>query len=72
MNILVPGFFPAGQNRKVLSPDRVATIMTKTPMARFGEAHELIGAALLLASGAGSFIMGTELVVDGGFDAMTI
>ena len=72
VNILVPGFFPAEQNRKVLSPDRVATILAKTPMARFGEAHELIGAALLLASDAGSFITGTELVVDGGFDAMTI
>jgi len=72
VNILVPGFFPAEQNRKVLSPDRVATIMAKTPMARFGEAQELVGAALLLASDAGSFITGTELVVDGGFDAMTI
>ena len=72
VNVLVPGFFPAEQNRKVLSPDRVATIMAKTPMKRFGEAYELIGAALLLASDAGSFITGTELVVDGGFDAMTI
>jgi len=72
VNILVPGFFPAEQNRKVLSPDRVATIMAKTPMKRFGEAHELVGAALLLASDAGSFITGAELVVDGGFDAMTI
>ncbi len=72
VNILVPGFFPAEQNRKVLSPDRVATIMAKTPMKRFGESYELVGAALLLASDAGSFITGTELVVDGGFDAMTI
>ncbi len=72
VNILVPGFFPAEQNRKVLSPDRVATILAKTPMARFGAAQELIGAALLLASDAGSFITGAELIVDGGFDAMTI
>ena len=72
VNILVPGFFPAEQNRKVLSPDRVKTILAKTPMNRFGEAHELIGIALLLASDAGSFITGTEMVVDGGFDAMTI
>jgi NAD(P)-dependent dehydrogenase (short-subunit alcohol dehydrogenase family) len=72
VNILVPGFFPAEQNRKILSPDRVAQIMGKTPMKRFGEAHELVGAALLLASDAGSFITGIELVVDGGFDAMTI
>ncbi len=72
VNILVPGFFPAEQNRKILNPDRVASIMARTPMKRFGEAHELVGAALLLASEAGSFITGAELVVDGGFDAMTI
>lgn len=72
VNILVPGFFPAEQNRKVLNPERVAQIMAKTPMKRFGEASELVGATLLLASDAGSFITGTELVVDGGFDAMTI
>lgn len=72
VNILVPGFFPAEQNRKVLNPERIASIMAKTPMKRFGEAHELIGTALLLASDAGSFITGAELVVDGGFDAMSI
>ncbi|TVR53411.1 MAG: SDR family oxidoreductase [Puniceicoccaceae bacterium] len=73
VNTLVPGFFPAEQNRKVLTPDRVQSIMGHTPMKRFGEAHELIGATLLLASaGAGSFITGAELVVDGGYAAMTI
>ncbi len=72
VNVLVPGFFPAEQNRKILSPERVAQIMAKTPMKRFGEAHELIGATLLLASDAGSFITGTEMVVDGGFAAMSI
>ena len=58
VNVLVPGFFPAEQNRKVLTPERVASIMAKTPMKRFGEAHELVGAALLLASDAGAFITG--------------
>jgi NAD(P)-dependent dehydrogenase (short-subunit alcohol dehydrogenase family) len=72
VNILVPGFFPAEQNRKVLSPDRVAAIMAKTPMGRFGRPDELAGAALLLASEAGSFITGAEIVVDGGFNAMSI
>jgi NAD(P)-dependent dehydrogenase (short-subunit alcohol dehydrogenase family) len=73
VNVLVPGFFPAEQNRKVLVPDRVASIMGHTPMKRFGEARELIGATLLLASdAAGSFITGEELIVDGGFHAMTI
>jgi NAD(P)-dependent dehydrogenase (short-subunit alcohol dehydrogenase family) len=73
VNVLVPGFFPAEQNKKVLTPDRVASIMGHTPMKRFGEARELIGATLLLAGdAAGSFITGEELIVDGGYHAMTI
>lgn len=72
VNTLVPGFFPAEQNKKVLSPERVERILAHTPMNRFGEARELIGATLLLASQAGRFITGSELVVDGGFSAMTI
>lgn len=73
VNVLVPGFFPAEQNRKVLTPERVASILGHTPMKRFGEARELIGATLLLASEpAGGFITGAEIVVDGGYHAMTI
>lgn len=73
VNALSPGFFPAEQNRKILSPDRVSSILAHTPMKRFGESDELIGAVLLLASNkAGSFITGSNLVVDGGFSAMTI
>ncbi len=72
VNILVPGFFPAEQNKKVLTPERVEQIMGHTPMKRFGEAKELIGATLLLASEAGSFITGHELLVDGGYACMTI
>lgn len=72
VNTLVPGFFPAEQNRKILSPERVSAILGHTPMGRFGEARELIGATLLLASAAGSFITGAELVVDGGYNAMSI
>ena len=72
VNTLVPGFFPAEQNKKVLTPERVQQIMGHTPMKRFGNANELIGATLLLASDAGSFVTGTEMVVDGGYAAMTI
>lgn len=72
VNTIVPGFFPAEQNKKVLTPERVASIMSHTPANRFGEAHELIGATLLLASDAGSFMNGAELVVDGGYASMTI
>lgn len=72
VNVLVPGFFPAEQNRKVLTADRVASILGHTPLGRFGEPDDLAGAVLLLASDAGRFITGTELVVDGGFDAVSI
>jgi NAD(P)-dependent dehydrogenase (short-subunit alcohol dehydrogenase family) len=72
VNVLVPGFFVAEQNRSILSPDRITSILGHTPMGRFGEPEDLAGAALLLASDAGRFITGTELVVDGGFHSMTI
>ncbi|REK24425.1 MAG: SDR family NAD(P)-dependent oxidoreductase [Planctomycetota bacterium] len=73
VNAISPGFFPAEQNRKVLTPDRVENIMRHTPMDRFGEPHELAGAILLLASNAaGGFVTGANIVVDGGFTAMTI
>ena len=47
VNAILPGFFPAEQNRKLLTEDRVASIMRHTPMNRFGEASELVGAAVL-------------------------
>ncbi|MAT14437.1 MAG: gluconate 5-dehydrogenase [Planctomyces sp.] len=73
VNAISPGFFPAEQNRKVLTADRVNSIMTHTPMDRFGSPEELAGAILLLAAPkAGSFLTGHNLVVDGGFSAMTI
>jgi NAD(P)-dependent dehydrogenase (short-subunit alcohol dehydrogenase family) len=73
VNAIIPGFFPAEQNRKVLTPERIASILSHTPMGRFGEAEELIGAAVYLASRkASSFVTGAILRVDGGFMAMTI
>jgi NAD(P)-dependent dehydrogenase (short-subunit alcohol dehydrogenase family) len=71
-NVLVPGFFPAEQNRAILTPERVKAILGHTPLARFGEPDELKGAIVLLASDAGRFITGSELVVDGGFGAVSI
>ncbi|MGE0606797.1 MAG: SDR family oxidoreductase [Pirellulales bacterium] len=71
VNALCPGFFPAEQNRKILDADRTANVMRQTPMARFGEPDELIGASLLLLSRtAGSFITGAAYYVDGGFTGM--
>lgn len=73
VNALIPGFFPAEQNRKLLTPERTAQIMNHTPMGRFGEAEELIGASIFLASKkASSFVTGSFVRVDGGFLATTI
>lgn len=73
VNALSPGFFPAEQNRKVLTPDRIESIMRHTPMDRFGDPEELAGAILLMAAPkAGSFLTGANIVIDGGFTGMTI
>jgi NAD(P)-dependent dehydrogenase (short-subunit alcohol dehydrogenase family) len=73
VNAILPGFFPAEQNRKLLTEDRVAKIMGHTPMNRFGESEELVGMAVYLASDkASSFVTGALLRVDGGYGAMTI
>lgn len=79
VNSITPGFFPAEQNRKLLfnadgSPtSRTQAIWSHTPMGRFGEPDELIGAAVFLASHkASSFVTGSDLRVDGGFLSQTI
>lgn len=73
VNAILPGFFPAEQNRKLLTEERTASIMRHTPMNRFGESSELVGATVYLASPrAASFVTGSILRVDGGFLAMTI
>ncbi|HTS25750.1 MAG TPA: SDR family oxidoreductase [Bryobacteraceae bacterium] len=73
VNAIQPGFFPAEQNRRILTEERVAAIMSHTPMRRFGAPSELLGATLYLASEkASSFVTGSIVRVDGGFGAMTI
>ena len=79
VNALSPGFFPAEQNRALLmNPDgsytaRGEQIIGHTPMARFGKPEELAGAVVWLAAPrASSFVTGQNIVVDGGFSAVTI
>ncbi len=73
VNALVPGFFPAEQNRKLLDESRMEAILRHTPAGRLGEPEELIGAAIWLASErASGFVTGSLVTVDGGFLAMSI
>lgn len=73
VNAIIPGFFPAEQNRKILTDERVADIMRHTPVKRFGEPNELKGVCIWLASEkASSYVTGSLVRVDGGFGAMTI
>jgi NAD(P)-dependent dehydrogenase (short-subunit alcohol dehydrogenase family) len=79
VNSITPGFFPAEQNRRLLfkedgtPTDRARSILGHTPMGRFGQAEELVGAVVFLASArASSFVTGTDLRVDGGFLSQTI
>jgi NAD(P)-dependent dehydrogenase (short-subunit alcohol dehydrogenase family) len=73
VNAIVPGFFPAEQNRAVLTPERVQSILDHTPLHRLGEPADLAGVLLWLASGrASGFVTGALVHVDGGFSAMTI
>ncbi len=73
VNAIRPGFFPTEWNRKnFITPEREKAILGHTPMNRYGEPVELIGATLWLASDAASFVTGAEIEVDGGFSCMTI
>lgn len=73
VNAIRPGFLPTEWNRKnFITPEREAAILGHTPMARFGEPVELVGAILWLASDASSFVTGAEIEVDGGYSCMTI
>lgn len=76
VNAIAPGFFSTKQNAKLLWNDdgtptaRTGKILAATPMGRFGEVEELIGATLfLLDKKAASFITGVVIPIDGGFSA---
>ncbi|QDU72606.1 SDR family NAD(P)-dependent oxidoreductase [Mucisphaera calidilacus] len=67
-NAIAPGFIPTDINRKaIVGTDRGRRIIENTPMARFGTADEIAGAAVYLAAPAASFVNGQTITVDGGF-----
>ena len=66
VNAIAPGWIVTDLNRDYLASEQGAAIKREIPVGRFGEARDLDGALLLLASDAGRFITGATIVVDGG------
>jgi len=76
VNAIAPGFFLTEQNRFLLVDEKTGqptergkSIIAGTPMARYGAPEELLGALIWLISDASSFVTGTVIAVDGGFNA---
>ncbi len=72
VNAVAPGFFMTDLNRERMTDERKNRARERTAMHRMGELHELVGAAIFLASPASGFVTGTILNVDGGYLASGI
>ncbi|MGE5198854.1 MAG: SDR family oxidoreductase [Rhodospirillaceae bacterium] len=78
VNAIAPGFFLTEQNRFLLTDeqtgeltDRGRTIISHTPMGRFGQPEDLLGAVTWLLSPASAFVTGIVVPIDGGFSAFS-
>ena len=78
VNAIAPGFFLTEQNRFLLTDKdsgeltpRGETILNHTPMGRFGNPEDLVGAVMWLLSPAADFVSGVVLPIDGGFQAFS-
>jgi NAD(P)-dependent dehydrogenase (short-subunit alcohol dehydrogenase family) len=67
VNAIAPGVFRTDLNRALLDSPRGQEMLMRTPMRRFGELKDLVGAAVFLASDASAFVTGHILAVDGGY-----
>ena len=67
VNAIAPGVFRTDLNKALLDSPRGQEFLLRTPMKRFGQLEELVGAAVFLASEAATFVTGTLVTVDGGF-----
>lgn len=77
VNALAPGFFLTDQNRALLTTEngdltpRGNTIISQTPMGRFGEPEDLVSTTLFLCDEKSSFVTGVVIPIDGGFSAFS-
>ncbi len=77
MNAIMPGFFLTEQNRSLLTNEdgsltsRGQQVIDQTPLHRFGNPQELTAALIYLLSNESSFVLGTVLEIDGGFNAFS-
>ena len=78
VNAIAPGFFLTAQNRFLLTDEKTGdltprgqSIINHTPMGRFGEGEELIGAVIWLLSDAAKFVTGVVVPIDGGYSAFS-
>jgi len=77
VNAIAPGFFSTRQNRYLLLDEkgnltpRGKTILSHTPMGKFGDPEDLIGVCIWLASDASRFVTGVVIPIDGGFSAFS-
>ncbi len=70
VNAIAPGYFKTELNKALVEDEKFSAWLTaRTPMSRWGDVDELVGAAIFLASGASSFVNGHVLYVDGGITA---
>jgi NAD(P)-dependent dehydrogenase (short-subunit alcohol dehydrogenase family) len=70
VNAICPGPFATEMNKQLLNdPAKYRDFVSRIPMGRWGELHEIAGAAVFLASGAAAFVTGSALFVDGGWTA---
>jgi len=70
VNAICPGPFATDMNKQLLNdPAKYKDFVSRIPVGRWGDLHELAGAAVFLASDASSYVTGSALFVDGGWTA---